>query len=364
MYYSLQAGRAIAATLVVLFHLGGAISLEKYFGIQSFSIPFSFGDSGVEFFFVLSGFIIFHAHKSDLGRPKTIKSYIYKRVTRIYPAYIIIFLGVYGLAIASPTLRNTVPHDIGLILQSIMLIPLDKELVGGTGAPVLIVAWTLQFEMMFYFAFALGILNRLAGVILISLYFIGLVFGFKVFGFPFSFIFSDYVLLFIMGMLVSHLTTYSSFLKSYAMAFSLIGLTVYTLTAAASITKSDLFGSYDTILYGFGCSFIVLALVIFEKQGVIFLKQKFVQLIGAASYVLYLIHFPLISILCKTAIFLGLRDLGLLGAFIAYLVIFCSCILAAIAFHLVVEKPIAKWLRHLIEKPNKSMQRTANAAAD
>jgi len=364
MYHSLQAGRAIAATLVVLFHLGGTIAAEKYFGMSGFSLPFSFGDSGVEFFFVLSGFIIFHAHKSDLGKPNSIKHYLYKRVTRIYPVYIIVFLGVYGLAISIPQLRNTVPHDISLILQSLLLIPLDKELVGGTGAPVLVVAWTLQFEMMFYLAFALGILNRLAGAILIATYLIGLGFGLSSFGFPFSFLFSDYILLFIMGMLVSHLTSYSSSLKSYAKNFALIGLFVYSLTAVADITKPEVIESYEAVLYGFGCSLVVLALVLFEKQGIIVLKHKFFQLLGNASYALYLIHYPLISILCKFSLLIGLKDLGMLGALFAYLVTFIICILVSVAFHLVIEKPLAKWLRQIIEKPNKSMQRTAEAAAD
>ena len=114
MYQSLQSGRAVAATLVLLFHLGATIASEKYFGIQWFSIPFSFGDSGVDFFFVLSGFIIFYVHKSDLGRPTTLKSYIYKRITRIYPVYLIVFIGVYGLALSIYQFRDTVPHDLAI----------------------------------------------------------------------------------------------------------------------------------------------------------------------------------------------------------------------------------------------------------
>lgn len=76
MYKSLQAGRGIAAMLVVLFHLGGAFAAEKYFGIAAFSIPFKFGSAGVELFFVLSGFIIFSAHRDDIGQVSKIAGYI------------------------------------------------------------------------------------------------------------------------------------------------------------------------------------------------------------------------------------------------------------------------------------------------
>jgi peptidoglycan/LPS O-acetylase OafA/YrhL len=71
VYKSLQAGRAIAAILVVLFHLGIAISADKYFGITAFSIPFSFGGAGVNFFSSLAGLLflphiemIFFSHTS------------------------------------------------------------------------------------------------------------------------------------------------------------------------------------------------------------------------------------------------------------------------------------------------------------
>ena len=125
MYKSLQAGRAIAAMLVVLFHLGGAIAAQKYFGISAFSVPFSFGASGVEFFFVLSGFIIFAAHRNDIFQPRKLAGYLKKRAVRIYPTYWIVFLLVYFLALASPGLRDTVPHDLSVLVKSLLLIPQD-----------------------------------------------------------------------------------------------------------------------------------------------------------------------------------------------------------------------------------------------
>jgi exopolysaccharide production protein ExoZ len=91
MYKSLQGTRALAALLVVLFHLGNTIALGKYFGIEAFAIPFKFGSAGVEFFFVLSGFIIFAAHRNDISKPRRLTNYISKRVIRIYPTYWIIF---------------------------------------------------------------------------------------------------------------------------------------------------------------------------------------------------------------------------------------------------------------------------------
>ena len=97
------------------------------------------------------------------------------------------------------------PHDISIVIQSLLLVPLNKELVGGTSTPVLIVAWTLQFEMMFYPAFTLGIINKLAGGFLIALYFLGLSLNLNQLGFLFSFLFSKYILLFLIGMLVAHL---------------------------------------------------------------------------------------------------------------------------------------------------------------
>ena len=79
----IQASRGIAALLVVLFHVT-ELSQQKL--NQNFlSGLFAFGGSGVDFFFVLSGFIILFAHRADIGQKKKLKNFVIKRAIRVYP---------------------------------------------------------------------------------------------------------------------------------------------------------------------------------------------------------------------------------------------------------------------------------------
>src|SRR5436305_9906897 len=88
MLNTLQACRAAAAILVVLFHASGSIfALAKYFDCKPFGRVFDFGYAGVDFFFVLSGFLMMHVHAQDFGQPRKLGAYCWKRFTRIYPAY-------------------------------------------------------------------------------------------------------------------------------------------------------------------------------------------------------------------------------------------------------------------------------------
>jgi peptidoglycan/LPS O-acetylase OafA/YrhL len=66
----IQIFRGLAATLVVLYHastVGGA-----HLHVQFLNDLFHFGHCGVDFFFVLSGFIILHAHYDQNGDWKRI----------------------------------------------------------------------------------------------------------------------------------------------------------------------------------------------------------------------------------------------------------------------------------------------------
>lgn len=348
MYKSLQAGRAIAAILVVLFHVGGAIASEKYFDISAFSIPFSFGDAGVEFFFVLSGFIIFNAHRRDISKPHKIASYVKKRLIRIYPTYWIIFLSVFSLALASNSLRNSVPHNFSLVIESLLLLPLDKAIVGGTGAPVIIVAWTLQYELLFYLFFALMILNRwlavLAGVSIMSV--CTACFTASTCSFPYSFIYTDYILLFAIGMAVSAVHS-SEFRLNQPLVAVIFGVLIFILGAADRVAHFDILMDHNTLWFGLASSLIVLGVPRAERQGIVIGGQKWLQLLGDSSYALYLMHFPLISLLCKISVHLGLNQYGVIGALLSYCTIFSSCLISAVAFHLWVERPLVMTFRNL-----------------
>jgi peptidoglycan/LPS O-acetylase OafA/YrhL len=342
MYKSLQGSRAIAALLVVLFHLGSAVALEKYFGIGAFAIPFKFGSAGVEFFFVLSGFIILTAHRNDISKPHRLTSYISKRLIRIYPTYWIVFLLVFFLAIASSSLRNNVPHDVFLVLKSLLLIPQES------GAPVLSVAWTLQYEMSFYLFFAFLILNRWVAIAigLTLLYFYVTYTGVSPASFPLSFLFRDYVFLFAMGMAVSFVCSTKIMNAQRPIFYVCVGAMLFLCVAMDTVIDTNLLSGWKTLLYGLASSLIIIGLVQAELKGRVIFGQFWMQILGDSSYALYLIHFSVIGILCRFSMSIRLDKLGFAGAMIAYFTILCACLISSVAFHLWIEKPVVAYLRN------------------
>jgi len=105
-------------------------------------------------------------------------------------------------------------------------------------------------------------------------------------------------------------------------------------------------GDFRTIGQGLASSAIILGLVRSEAAGRVLGGGRRMQVLGDASYALYLVHYPLISILCKVAVALGMAKLGLSGAVVSYGVIFLACLAAAVAFHLWMEKPAMSCLRN------------------
>src|SRR5437667_9117240 len=80
----LQYYRAFAAAIVVLYHDAVVFGPHGYYPTRGWEVAFLFGHSGVELFFVLSGFIICHAHWQRLDHHGEVSSYIRKRLVRIY----------------------------------------------------------------------------------------------------------------------------------------------------------------------------------------------------------------------------------------------------------------------------------------
>jgi peptidoglycan/LPS O-acetylase OafA/YrhL len=349
MYKSLQACRGYAALLVVLYHLGLAIASPKYFGIERFAVPFGFGDAGVEFFFVLSGFIITWVHFSDLGQPSRLRDYVRKRAVRIYPVYWTVLAAVFLAAEAVPSLRSTVPHDLPTLFKTAALIPQDPAVVGGTGAPILIVAWSLQYEMCFYCLVGAFIFNRALGIC-VSIGLLANVVACQTgsCAFPRNFLANPLMLLFALGALIAHLSRRPISLKRPAIAAAAAACAFLAIGAAEVIWGRQSLPIDRRLAYGLVSGMLIFALVRAEdssrqgqgqpqKPGKV---RRWSASLGDSSYALYLIHFPLISMFCKLAVFIGLR--GAAGALLAYVSILGACLAAAIALHLAVEKPIMR----------------------
>lgn len=97
MITSLQVFRGLAAMAVVIHH--AAMSTLAFIGPLP---PFlasaaGYGYLGVDFFFVLSGFIIMHIHQHDACTLLAANRYLHKRFFRIFPPYLPISLSLLAL---------------------------------------------------------------------------------------------------------------------------------------------------------------------------------------------------------------------------------------------------------------------------
>src|SRR4051794_11626272 len=123
---ALQYCRAIAALAVLFAHamLATAAFVEPPPGfLQALAMN---GFLGVDFFFVLSGFIIMHAHMDDPRAATAALRYVVKRLRRIYVPYLPIGVGLIVLYLLFPTIsRGT--RDWGL-LTSLTLFPTSHPL--------------------------------------------------------------------------------------------------------------------------------------------------------------------------------------------------------------------------------------------
>jgi len=361
VFASVQTGRALAALLVVLFHLGMIFEDPRYFNVPWAATPFQFGEAGVEFFFVLSGFIIASAHAGDISRPSRLIPYLQRRMIRIYPPYWIVFALVCLLSLPVESMRAALPTDSATLARAWMLFPQGDAVVRGTGSPVLVVAWTLRYEILFYLFFALFIVDLRLGLCAAVAY--ALAFATLRHqpgtGFPLTFLLNPCVWLFGMGIAVARI-------RDGAMRFPFRPMVWLALASIAFVgfamnRAHDWIPLGDWNVYGLGIasSVAILAAVAAEDAGINLSGGRAFQLIGAASYVLYLIHWPLCKVGCKVAMACGMQKLGIAGMAASYVLLLAATIGTAILFHLAIELPVQRWLSARMIRKNRSPQPTA-----
>jgi len=172
MCVQLQYIRAIAALLVVYFH--AILQLEKL-NPDAWITDYLFGKSGVDLFFVLSGFVMWIT-TSD--KPQTVADFWWKRVRRVVPLYWAVTLAAAFVALIVPQILKSTQFDIPHILASLAFLPWinPSDPAGEMIAPLIVPGWTLNYEMYFYLLFGLCLLVPVRHRILAITALIGLIF--------------------------------------------------------------------------------------------------------------------------------------------------------------------------------------------
>lgn len=265
--------------MVVVFHL--ILQLDK----MDFAAPESeWLSSGVDLFFVVSGFIMWWTTDN---RDMTPMQFMQRRIHRIVPIYWAISSVYVAILLFLPALMQSGALDTRHVVASFFFLPYPHPVLGDIW-PLVPPGWTLNYEMFFYVIFAISLAlpqgSRLASLcaILVGLVAIGNVLD------PASvagqFYTSSLLLEFLYGVLIAVLVGRGTALPA-GLALAVLAL------AFAMLPLRQGFATADTraLWYGVPSALIVAAAVSFERRRQL-PRHPGLLLLGDASYSLYLSH--------------------------------------------------------------------------
>ena len=178
-FVALDSLRGIAALFIVFYHMGP-------FGWVAGWTPFRSGWMLVDFFFVLSGFVIAMSYGARLAQGYPRGSFLLIRLGRVVPLHLAVVVGftLLEFAVFRPVLGEY--HGLWEWVRGSFLLDAFATGAGNFYAPV---SWAVGVEMVLYVLAALlfgcGALGTAAAVLLAAAGAWGMATHFKVFGFGF-----------------------------------------------------------------------------------------------------------------------------------------------------------------------------------
>lgn len=285
---SIQALRGLAVLGVVAFH--AQIVEQKYSGGDRLLPLFlDVGRSGVDLFFVISGFVMVMVTRGRFGRAGETARFLWGRVSRIYPTYWFYFALTLAVFLVKPQWVNASQgHEVRL-LASFFLWPTDR-------LPLVMVAWSLIHELWFYLVFAVLLRFREAWLLPLLLAWAAMVMvagRFAPDGWPSALRLAlhPYALEFIIGALVALFC----FSKRAASVPAAAAWTALALALAVGVPLVQHFGLLReenlqrVLLVGGLYGLLVLAMVTLESAEKIVVPRS-LRFVGDISYTVYLSH--------------------------------------------------------------------------
>ncbi len=291
---NIQGLRGIAVLLVVFTHM---FHIETKYALFDYVVPklILIGASGVDLFFLISGFVMISVTRSAYQSRKDVQKFLYHRITRIYPLYWFYSIIILCVYLIQPSLVNSSQGNQVDILASFLLLPQNL-------LPLVNVGWTLIYEMYFYFVFAAllflpknyllpGLIGWAAIILIGDINFSGT---------DNSFIgtyLNPLTLEFIVGCMMGILY-FSRTIKGNANAIALVALVIwifgYYLFQDISGNETPS-GWMRVLVFGFPAALALYAALLYERNHDA-IMPSWICKIGDASYSVYLSHVLVLSV--------------------------------------------------------------------
>jgi exopolysaccharide production protein ExoZ len=289
---NIQGLRAFAAILVVMFH---TLGIANAYGYKANFLYFliGYGYSGVDLFFVISGFIMVYIQKRKISTPL---KFIINRILRIAPLYWTLSILLFVIFNIAPTVFNTENIGAEKLIKSLLFL---VQFSGRANFPILFDGWTLEYEMFFYGVFAISLwFKSIHKSIIFSS--VAIILWYVLAG-------NLIVFEFLLGMWIGLLyVSNRAFIKNGSQLF-LIGLILFCLPVFFKDISVNRF-----FLYGLPSSLIVCGAVWMSQISISVLTK-----IGDASYSIYLIqvftisaYFKIIKTLKLTTVYSDIYIVG------------------------------------------------------
>lgn len=324
--HSLQISRAVAALLVVMHH--AAQATKDFLSMPDLIYDLlNLGRFGVDYFFVLSGFIIAYSTQKLKPTLRDARKYMMSRGIRIYIPYLPISLSMIAVLLLLPSLSQSTRDGFSWI-GSLFLLPSNA----GTA---LAVAWSLQYEMIFYILFGVCFF-AFKNIRYIYLWLIPILIVLLFFEVPrwVNFLVGIRNVEFLFGVAAYQLFIAQRFFR-YRYCLVALGLISVATFCALYLRQEIALAIYPLCGFGFAC--ILLGIAYIERH-IDFSQYRIFAFLGAASYSIYLMHGPAMSVLVRLFSFV------LDWYFLYVLLVIASCI-TAILYYKWIETPLMAWAK-------------------
>jgi peptidoglycan/LPS O-acetylase OafA/YrhL len=334
-YLTVQALRAVAALLVVVYH-----ALDMW-GLRIDSAApglwWTNGAAGVDIFFVISGFVMVVSSCRMTSQPHAWRTFIRHRVVRIVPLYWLLTTAKLALVFLFADLALRSGIDLDYIARSYLFFPVVDS--ASHFRPLLPVGWTLTYEFLFYlmFTLALALHVDVLRVLVPGLGLFAIVALFKTQSWPaWTILFNTIVVEFIFGVVLAKLI-----LRGWQLPAP-IAAALVVAGFALILTVPEGSESLRTLTWGLPALAIVAGAVSLERHvaGAI---PRWLLALGDASYSIYLTHGFIVPVI--GLVFIAFHWTGVLAEALAIVACLAAGSIVGWLVYLVVERPMMHSLK-------------------